>query len=135
LNAPDDSRPTASLQQPQEQRDKQQLRLLRLDDLLQVLRGRLIIQRPGKRRIREHQAVFAGLILVLFRQRVAALDVGVVDAMQQHVHAADAQHGGVGVKPVEEVMIEVEAQGCCVEETGIVLAKVLGSRHQEAACS
>ena len=53
----DDRRAPANLEQPQEQREKQQFGLFGLDDLLQILRRRLVIERAGEGRIGEEQAV------------------------------------------------------------------------------
>ena len=47
----DDRRPATGLEQPQEQRQKQQFGLLCLDDLQQVLGTALVIQRASERRI------------------------------------------------------------------------------------
>ena len=102
-------------------RQKQQFGLLGLDDLQQVLGGVLVIERPGKGRIGEHQRVALLLAGVVLRQRVAVADVRVLDAVQQHVHAADAQHGVVEVEAVEHAVVKMLAQfrlaqhfsGCC----------------------
>ena len=53
----DHRRAPADLEQSQEQGEKQQFRLLGLHDLLQVLRGRLVVERAGKGRIGEDKAV------------------------------------------------------------------------------
>jgi hypothetical protein len=47
----DDRRAATRLEQLQEQRHEQQFGLLRLDDPLQVLGGRLVVEGPGKRRV------------------------------------------------------------------------------------
>ena len=105
----DDGGAAAGLEQAQEEREEEQLGLLRLDDLLQVLGGVLVVERPGEGRIGEDQRVVLLLAGVVLRQRVAVADVGILDAVQQHVHAADAQHGVVEVEAVEELVVEVLA--------------------------
>jgi len=47
---------------------------------------------------------------VVLGQRVAVGDVRVLDAVQQHVHAADAEHRVVEVEAVEKAVVEVVAQ-------------------------
>jgi hypothetical protein len=59
--------------------------------------------------------LLAGVVL---RQRVAVADVGVLHAVQQHVHAADAQHGVVEVEAVEHAVVEVLAQLGVAQELG-----------------
>ncbi len=52
----DDCGASAGLEQAEEEREKKQFGLLRLDDLQQILRGVLVIERPGKGRIGEDDA-------------------------------------------------------------------------------
>ncbi len=103
----DDRRSTARLQQPNKQREKEQLRLFRFDDALQILGCVFIVERPGKRRIGQHQRVLFLLAGVVLGERVAALYIRIFDAMQQHVHAADAKHGVSEFEAVEEALVKV----------------------------
>ena len=105
----DDGGASAGLEQAQEEGEEEQLGLLGLDDLLQVLGGVLVVERSGEGRIGEDQRVFFLLARVVLRERVAVADVGVLHAVQQHVHAADAEHGVVEVEAVEELVVEVLA--------------------------
>jgi len=57
----DDSRSAARLQQPDEQRQEKQLGLFGLDDLLEILGDRLVVQRPGERWVREDERVKLGV--------------------------------------------------------------------------
>ena len=84
---------------------KQQLGLLGLDDLLQVLCGGLVVETARERRIGEDQGVLLRVIIVGLGQRVLVADVWVLHAVQQHVHAADAQHRVVEVVAVERVLV------------------------------
>ena len=95
----DHRRAAADLQEPQEEREKQQFRLLGLHHLLQVLRGRLVIERAGERRIGEDEAVALLLARDVLGEGVARLDDRVLDPVQDHVHRADAQHGRSKSKP------------------------------------
>ena len=53
--------------------------------------------------------------------------------MQQHVHAADAQHGGVEVVAVESALVEPAAGlGVLVDAVAVVLDEMLGGRDEEA---
>ena len=56
--------------------------------------------------------------------------------MQQHVHAADAQHGGVEVVAVEGALVEPAAgPGVLVDAVAVVLDEMLGGRDEEAGRS
>ena len=70
---------------------------------------------------------------MILGERVAVADVGVLHAVQQHVHAADAQHGVVEVEAVEHAVVEVLAQPGIAEDFGVVLAQIFASRDEEAA--
>ena len=75
--------------------------------------------------------LFAGMVL---RKRIAVADVGVLDAVQQHVHAADAQHGVVEVEAVEHAPggnARASFSSCSI--FGMVLAQIFAGRDQEAA--
>ena len=109
----DDGGAAAGLEQAQEQGEEQQLGLLRLDDLLQVLGGGLVVETARKRRIGEDERVPLGVVpcgrQVGLGQRVPVTDVRILHAVHQHVHAADAQHGGVEVVTVEGALVEPAA--------------------------
>ncbi len=122
----------AGLEQAQEERQEEQLGLLGLDDLQQVLGGVLVVEAAGEGRIGQQQRVLLLLAGVVLGERVAVADVGVLDAVQQHVHAADAQHGVVEVEAVEHALVEVLAQLGVVQDARVVLAQVLAGRDQEA---
>ncbi len=127
----DDGGASAGLEQAQEEREEEQLGLLRLDDLLEVLGGVLVVEDAGERRIGQDQRVFLLLARVVLRERVAVADVGVLHAVQQHVHAADAQHGVVEVEAVEQLVVEVLAQLRVAQNLRVVLAQVLARRDEE----
>ena len=128
----DDGGASAGLEQAQEEREEEQFGLLRLDDLLEVLGGVLVIERPGKRRIGEDQRVFLLLARVVLRQRVAVADVGILHAVQQHVHAADAQHRIVEVEAVEKLMMEVTCEFGVAKDLRMVLAQILARGDKKA---
>ena len=69
---------------------------------------------------------------MVLSQAVAIADVGVVDAVQHHVHAADAQHGGVEIKAVEQAVMEVLARGIVAQRLGVVGADILAGGDQKA---
>ena len=89
----------------QVERDKQKLGLFRFDDLLQVLGGVFVVEAAGERWIRQNQRVLLFLACVVLREGVAVADVGIFHAVQEHVHAADPQHGGVEVEPVKHLRV------------------------------
>ena len=58
---------------------------------------------------------------------------GILDAVQQHVHAADAEHGGVEVVAVEGALVEAAAgAGVLVDAVAVALDEMLGGRDEEA---
>ncbi len=69
---------------------------------------------------------------MILRQRIAVADVGVVHAVQEHVHAADAQHGVVEIEAVEHALVEVLAQLAVVQEVGLALAQEFAGGDQKA---
>ena len=48
-----------------------------------------------------------GILGMVLRKAVAIADVRALDAVQRHVHGADAQHRGVEVEAVEQARVEV----------------------------
>ena len=101
--------------------------------MLQVLGGVLVVERPGERRIGEDQRVFFLLACVVLRQPVAVADVGIFHAVQQHVHAADAQHGVVEVETVEKLVMEVARQFGVAKDLRMALAQIFARRHKKRA--
>ena len=63
---------------------------------------------------------------------VAIPNIGILDAVEQHVHAADAKHRVVEVEPVEHLVVEVRPWFLIPEHLGVVMAQVLASCDQEA---
>ena len=77
-----------------------------------------------------YASVLGGMVL---REGVAVADVRVLDAVEQHVHAADAEHRVVEVEAVEHARRgSARALLGVVEQLGMVLAEVLAGRDQEA---
>ena len=97
------------LQQPQKQRQKEQLRLLRLHRRQQIFGRAFIIQTARKRRVGQNKAVQILHATMPLRQAVAVLNQRVFDAVQQHVHGGDAQHGAVKIETVEHLALVVTA--------------------------
>ena len=128
----DDGGASAGLEQAQEEGEEEQLGLLGLDDLLEVLGAVLVVERPGKRRIGEDERVFFLFARMVLREGVAVADVGVFHAVQEHVHAADAEHGVVEIEPVEEVVVEMFLELCVAEDFRVVLAQIFAGRDQKA---
>src|SRR5436309_13593572 len=97
----DHRRAPAGLQEPQEKRKEEQLGLLGLDDLEQVLGGVLVVEAAGKGWISEYKRVSFFVASVILCERVAVANIRILYAVQQHVHAANTQHGVVEVIAVE----------------------------------
>ena len=63
---------------------------------------------------RRHRRGLVGLGVVLldrFAEAVLVQDVGAIYPVQHHVHAGNAQHGGVEVEAPEHVLVDVFAEG------------------------
>ncbi len=69
---------------------------------------------------------------MVLRECIATLHVRVLDTVQQHVHAADAEHGRVVLKGVEESLVEVLVQLRVGEEVRVAVAEILACDHEEA---
>ena len=68
------------------------------------------------------EGVLLRVVVVGLGQRVLVADVRVLHAVQQHVHAADAQHGVVEVVAVEGALVEAAAGGgVLVDGVAVVL--------------
>ena len=52
--------------------------------------------------------------------------------MEEHVHAADAEHRVVKVEPVEHLLVEVRPRFLVPEHLGVVMAQILPRCDQEA---
>jgi hypothetical protein len=131
----DRRRPPTGLQQPQEEREEQQLGLPGFDDALQILGGVLVIQRPGERRIGEHHRIVLSIKSIGFGQRVAVAHIGMFDTVQQHVHRPDPQHCAVEVETGEHLVVKVASSLPAGDLVGVMRAYVLGGCDQESARS
>jgi len=70
---------------------------------------------------------------MFLRQRILVADVRIVDAVQRHVHRADAQHGAVEVEAVEHLLVEMVARDFFLKQLRMVVAQIFACRDQEAA--
>jgi hypothetical protein len=66
-----------------------------------------------------------GFVIHAVCERIAVTHVWVFDAVQEHVHAADAQHGVVKVEAVEHVLVKVLFLFGIKEHVRLVFAQVL----------
>ena len=65
---------------------------------------------------------------MLLRKRVFVTNVRILNAVQQHVHTADAQHRRIEVETIEEFFIEMMTQLVVGENLLMMLSKVLAGR-------
>ena len=70
---------------------------------------------------------------MVLREGVAVADVGIFHAVQEHVHAADAEHGVVEVERVEEAVVEVRLELRVTEKFRLMPPQIFADRHEEAA--
>ena len=124
--------PPARFQQPQEQGQEQQLGLPRLDHRGQILGHAVGIQRAGKRRVGQHQRIGAGIARTLLRKTVPIPYVRAFHPVQQHVHAADAQHGAVEIEPVKHLCVKMHG-GCRIaQHVRMTGPQIFAGGHQKA---
>jgi hypothetical protein len=69
---------------------------------------------------------------VILRERVTVADVGVLDAVQEHVHAPDAEHGVVEIESVEKLMVKMLAELRIAQRGAMIPAQILASRDEKA---
>src|SRR5262249_30310999 len=66
-------------------------------------------------------------------ERVAVSDIWVLDTVQQHVHAANAQHRGVEVESVEHLVVEMFTACGVPQGLRMPLSKMFTGCHEESA--
>ena len=121
------------LEHAQEERHEEQFGFLGLDDALEILGGGFVIEAAGEGRIGEDEGVFFRVVLIVFGQRVLVADVWVFHAVEKHVHAADAEHGGIEVVAVEGGLVEAAAGGgVLVDGFAVVGVEILGGGDEES---
>jgi len=128
----DDGGAAAGLQQAKEEGEEEELGLPGLDDLEEVLGGILVVEGAGEGRIGEDEGVFFLLTGVILGEGVAVSDGGIFHAVEEHIHAADAEHGAIEIEAVEGLLVEVALEGGVVEEAGVAVAEVLPGGDEEA---
>ncbi len=117
----------------QEQADEQQFGFFGFTDLQQIFGGAVKIERAFEWRIGEDQRVGIALQCVVFAQAVAVLDRRVVDAVQGHVHRADAQHRRIKIGAVEHVVMKMLLQCGIKEQRFVVPFQIFRRRDQITA--
>jgi hypothetical protein len=70
---------------------------------------------------------------MVLRQRVFVADVRIIDAVQRHVHAADAQHGVIEVVTVKHVVVEMFAADGIAQDFRMLFAQIFARGHQKTA--
>ena len=68
---------------------------------------------------------------MFLREGVAVAEVGIFDAVQKHVHAADAEHGVVEIEGVEKFVVKMVAHRIVTENLGMVDAQILAHGNGE----
>src|SRR6185369_9582916 len=69
---------------------------------------------------------------MFFRKRILVANVWVLNSVQQHVHAADAQHRRIEVEAIEELFIEMMAQFIVGEDFRVTLSQVFTRGDKKA---
>ena len=121
----------ADLEALKEECEKQELGLGRRDGAAQVLGDSLLVEAALKRRVGHDERELVALLVVL-RERIELGDVGRLDAVQHHVHGADAHHGGVRIMAGEHGRLEALLDVCPHELSFVVVLDVLGRHADEA---
>ena len=87
-----------------------------------------------RRGIGEDEGVGAGVVGMGFLEGVLVADAGALDAVEHHVHAADAEHGGIEIKAMKDVLGKAFAGGFVGKDLGlVVLAQVFPGGHEKSA--
>gem|GEM_PF-5446408 len=72
-------------------------------------------------------------MIVGLDQGVSIADVGIFDALQQHVHLSDTQHGAVEITAVWSALVEATAGGIVtVDGIAVLFDQVLGCCDEKA---
>ena len=82
----------ANLEALEEERQEQELGLGRRDRVAQVLGDGLLVEAALEWWVCHDEGIGVALLVILGK-RVELGDVGCLDAVQHHVHGADAHHG------------------------------------------
>ena len=128
----DDGGAATGLENAKEERHEEQLGFLGLDDALEILGGGLVIKTACEGRIGEDEGVFFRIVLIVFGQRVLVTDVRVFHAVEEHIHAADAEHGGIEIVAVEGGLVEAAAGGgILVDGIAVMGVEILGGGDEE----
>ena len=91
-----------------------------------------MVEASGEGWIGEDEGVLLRIVVVGLRQRIPVADVRILGTVQQHVHAADAEHGAVEVVTVERVFVEAAAGGgVLVDRLALVLDQIFGGSDEE----
>lgn len=88
---------------------------------------------PLKGRLASTSVAFLGEIGIGFAERVDIAELWVFDAVQDEVHGADADHGGVELHAHEHVFLEIAHDFIAVQFFFVVLPDVLARHGEEAA--
>ncbi len=129
----DHGRAAARPQQAQAAREKQQFGLPGPDQAQQVGVRAATVDVAGERRMGEDQGIGACLVRVRSGERIAMAEAGAFHAVQQQVHAADAQHGAVDLVAVEHAVMKVRGLLSVVQQAGMLPAQVFAGGGQESA--
>ena len=122
----------ADFEDSQEKGEEKELCLFGVADAEEVGGDDVGVEAALERRIGEDERV-AVAVGVLVGEGVAVFDGGVFDAVDHHVHGADAEHGAVGVVAVEHGVHVVGAGGAVEEDVGLaVLAEPVAGGDEEA---
>ncbi len=76
------------------------------------------------------------VVLGRFDQRVTVADVGLLHAVEQHVHAADTQHGAIEVVAVEGPLVGTVAGGLvAVDGIAVMADQICRGGDQKPSCT
>ena len=132
----DDCRPPAHAEEAEKEGEEEELGLLGLDYAEEVLGGGLVVEATREGGIGEDEGVGAGVVGMGFLEGILVADVGALDAVEHHVHAPDAEHGGIEIKAMKDVLGKALAGGFVGKDLGlVVLAQVFPGGHEEPAGS
>jgi hypothetical protein len=104
---------------------------VRFHHIEQIFGHAFIIQRPSEGGIGQDEGVGFGGVAVVLGQAVAVVDVGLLDAVQHHVHGGDAQHGAVEIEAVKHIPLVMGAVDRTGEDFRVMAAQVFIAGDEE----
>lgn len=124
----------AHFEHAHEQGEKQQFGLGGARNVQQRLAHHFLVKAAGERRIGKYEGVVPA-VRVVGGKAVLPLDIGIIDAVQHHVHGTYAEHRAVGVEAGEHFVLVSFENIRLHKFLGVMAGNLLGALHNEAGAA